>query len=66
LSWKLSRSEKSLDPARNITSVTHSSIQATAYQPHQLHYNSYTFRVNPILYMCVIFVRLFLQQPLLV
>ena len=34
LAWKLCRSEKSLDPARNLTSITHSSIQATAYQLH--------------------------------
>jgi hypothetical protein len=51
LTWKLCRGEKSLDPARNLTSITHSSIQSTAYQPHQLHYHSSTFRVNLILNM---------------
>ena len=35
LAWKACRSEKSLDPARNLTSITHSSIQATAYQPQE-------------------------------
>ena len=43
------RSEKSLDPARNLTSITHLSIQATAYQPHQLHYHSYPIAVSLIL-----------------
>jgi len=31
LAWKPHRSEKSLDPARNLTSITHSCIWATAY-----------------------------------
>jgi len=41
--------KKSLDPARNLTSITHSSIQATDYQPQQLHYHRYPFRVSLIL-----------------
>jgi hypothetical protein len=40
LAWKPCRSEKFLDPVENLTSITHSSIQATAYQPHKLHYLS--------------------------
>jgi hypothetical protein len=32
--------------------LTHSSLQSTAYQPHQLHYHSSTFRVSLILNMC--------------
>ena len=52
LAWKPWRSEKSLDPARNLTSVTHSSIQATDYQPHQLHYHSYPSTVSLILNIC--------------
>ena len=46
-------SEKSLDPARNLTSITHSSTQSTNYQPHQLHYHSYPIAVSLILNMCV-------------
>jgi hypothetical protein len=46
LAWNLCRGEKSLDPARNLTSITHSPIQSTAYQPHQLHYYSYPFTVS--------------------
>ena len=53
LAWKPWRSEKSLDPARNLTSITHSSIQATDYQPHQLHYHSYHSTVSLILNICV-------------
>ena len=44
---------KSLDPARNLTSTTHSSIQATDCQPHQLHYHSYPSTVSLILNICV-------------
>jgi hypothetical protein len=54
LAWKLFRGEKSLDPARNLTSTTHSPIQPTAYQPNQLHYHSSTFGVCLILNICVI------------
>ena len=57
LAWKPWRSEKSLIPARNLTSTTHSPIWATAYQPHQLHCHSSTFRVSLILNRCVIFVK---------
>ena len=35
LAWKACRSEKSPDPARNLNSIIHSSIQATAYQPQE-------------------------------
>jgi len=63
---KAHRIEKSLDPARNLTSITHSSIQATPYQPHQLHYHSPPFLVSLILNMCHICKRLFLQQQILV
>ena len=52
LAWKPLRSEKSLDPARNLTSITHSSIQATHCQPHQLHYHSYSSTVSLILNVC--------------
>jgi hypothetical protein len=41
-----------LDPARNFTSITHSSMQATACQPHQLHYHSYPYTVRVILNIC--------------
>ena len=51
--WKPWGSEKSLDPARNLTSITHSSIQATHCQPHQLHYHSYPSTVSLILNVCV-------------
>jgi len=37
LAWKTCRSGKSLDPARNLDSITHSPIQATAY-----HHTNYT------------------------
>ena len=47
------RSEKSLNPARNLTSITHSFIQSTNYQPHQLHYHSYSIAVSLILNICV-------------
>jgi hypothetical protein len=57
LAWKLCGSGKSLDPDRNLTSITHSSIHATAYQPHQLHYHSYPFTVSFILNVCVIFLK---------
>ena len=53
LAWKPWRSEKSLDPARNLTSFTHSSIQSTDCQPHQLHYHSYPSTVSLILNVCV-------------
>ena len=67
------RSEKSLDPATNLTSVTHSSNQATAYQPHQLHYHSLPTTPTALSqlpcysqsypdYMCYICKRLFFQQ----
>ena len=61
------RSEKSLDPARNLTSITHSSIQATAYEPHQLHYHSYPIAVSLILNIFVTTVRdCFSSRPLLI
>jgi len=50
------RSEKSLDPARNLTSISHSSNQSTDCQPHQLHYHSYHSTVN-LYWIYVIFVR---------
>jgi len=53
LAWNTWRCEKSLDPARNLTSITHSSIQATDYPPHQLHYHSYHSTVSLILNICV-------------
>ena len=40
--WRI---EKSLEPARNLTSITFSSVQATDYKPHQLHYHSFPIRV---------------------
>jgi hypothetical protein len=51
------RSEKSLDPARNLTSITHSSIQATDYQPQQLYNHSYPITVSLILNMSVTVVK---------
>jgi len=36
----------------NLTSFTHSSIQATDYQPHQLHYHRYHSTVSLILNIC--------------
>ena len=53
LAWKPWRSEKSLHPVRKLTSITHSSIQATHDHPHQLHYRSYHSRVSLILNICV-------------
>jgi hypothetical protein len=58
--WKLSW------PCQNLTSITLSFIWAIDNQTHQLHYHSYPFRVSLILNICVIFVRLFLQRPLLI
>ena len=66
LSWKPRRNEKYLDPARNLTSITHSPVQATDYQPHQLHYHSYHSTVSLILNMCYSSNRLSVQQPLLI
>jgi hypothetical protein len=53
LAWKPWRSEKSLDHARNLTSITHSSIQSTDRQPHHLHYHIYPSTVRLILNICV-------------
>jgi len=50
---KPGRSEKSLDIARNLTSITRSSIQDTNYQPHQLHYHSCPIAVSLILNISV-------------
>ena len=63
---KPGRSEKSLEPARNLTSITDSFIQSTNYQPHQLHYHSYPIAVSLILNICYSCKRLFAQQPLLI
>jgi len=52
LAWKHCRSEKSRDPARNLTSITDSCIWATACQTQLLHYHSYPFRVCLILHIC--------------
>ena len=54
LASKPCRGEKSHDPARDLTTITHSSIQATAYQPQ---YHSYPFRASPTLNIGVIFVK---------
>ena len=57
LAWKPWGSEKSLDLTGNLTSITHSFIQATAYQPHQLRNHSYHIAVSLILNICVLFVK---------
>jgi len=43
--------------SRILASIIHSSMQATAYQPHQLHYHSSHYTVCLILNICVIFVK---------
>ena len=48
LAWKPCRSEKSPDPATNLNSITHSSIQATHYKPQQLYYQNSPFTVSLI------------------
>jgi hypothetical protein len=55
-SWSPVELKKSLGPGRNLTSFTHSSIQPTAYQPHQLHHST-PFIVSSILNICVIAVK---------
>ena len=49
---KPGRSEKSLDIAMNLTSITHSSIQARDYKPQQLYYQNSPITVSLILTLC--------------